>query len=66
MNLIPSYTLNMIKNPSIIENMYLMTSFHNVFLFPHFKYQQLGNDSAGSIPFFEARHILVRYFLMKE
>lgn len=59
---IATCTPNFIKNKQIINDLYLLTSFHKVFLFPHFKYLQLGDDSATGTPSFQARHLLVRHF----
>ena len=61
---IASCTLNLIDSPVIINDLDLMCSFHQSFLFPHFKFLQLADDRASKMPSFQARHLTVRYFLM--
>ena len=41
-----------------------MCSFHESFLFPHFKFLQQADIRASKTPSFQARHLTVRYFLM--
>ena len=36
------------------------------FLFPHFRFLQLGDDKVGNTPSFQARHVTICYFLMLE
>ena len=47
-----------------MNDLYLLTAFHTSWLFPHFKYLQLGDDKAGNTPSFQGRNMLVRYYLM--
>ena len=61
---IASCTLNLIRFAPIMNDLYLLTAFHCSWLFPHFKYLQLGDDKAGNTPSFQGRNMLVRYYLM--
>ena len=63
---ISSCTLDLIKKPVIINDLHLLTSFHAVFLFPYFKYLQLGYSQTGNTLSFQAQHLLVRCFLIRE
>ena len=42
-----------------------MIAFHTAFVFPHFKFLQLGDPKIGGTPSFLGRHITVRYYLMR-
>ena len=61
---IASCTLNLIRSAPIMNDLYLLTAFHCSWLFPHFKYLQLGDEKAGNTPSFQGRNMLVRYYLM--
>ena len=61
---ISSCTLNLIDSPVIINDLHLICLFHEEFLFPHFKFLQLADARASKTPSFQARLLLVRYFLM--
>ena len=47
-----------------MSDIHLLTAIHKWFLFPHFKWCQLGDSKVGGTPSFLSRHMLVRYFLM--
>ena len=57
-NKIASCTLNLMESPQIMNDLHLLTAFHTSFLFPHFKYLQLGDEDARNTPSFQARHLL--------
>ena len=59
-----SATWNLMHRPQTINDLHLLAAFHETFLFPHFKFLQLGDKEAGNTPSFQARHQLIRYFLM--
>jgi len=61
---ISSCTLNLIDSPVIINDLHLICLFHREFLFTHFKFLQLADARASKTPSFQARLLLVRYFLM--
>ena len=61
---IASATLNLMNNAQTVNNLHLLTAFHETFLFPHFKFLQLGDKESGNTPSFQARHQLLWYFLM--
>ena len=61
---IVSATWNLMHNPQTVNDLHLLSAFHKIFLFPHFKFLQLRDKEAGNTPSFQARHQLVRYFLM--
>ena len=61
---IASCTLNLIDKPIIVNDLHLMCFFHEAFLFKHFKFLQLADKRASKTPSFQARLLLVRYFLM--
>jgi len=63
---ISSCTLNLTEQEPIMNDLHMLCSLHEFFIFPHFKYLQLGDKVVGSTPSFQARHILLRYFLMNE
>ena len=63
-NKIASCTLNLIDSPVIINDLHLICLFHKTFLFKHFKFLQLADTRASKTPSFQARLLLVRYFLM--
>ena len=63
---IASCTLNLIKKPVIVNDLELLVAFHKAFLFPHFKFLQLGDPRTGTTSSFLSRHITIRYFLMIE
>lgn len=63
---IASCTLNLIDSKPIRNDLQLIVSFHTTFLFPHFKYLQTGDVASGATPSFQARHLLVRLFLMQD
>ena len=48
----------------IVNDLHMLVAFHQSFLFPHFKFLQLGDKEAGDKPSFQARHLLVRYCMM--
>ena len=48
----------------IINDLHLICLFHQEFLFTHFKFLQLADARASKTPSFQARLLLVRYFLM--
>ena len=54
----------LMQEPVIMPEIYLLTAIHKCFLFPHFKWCQLGDSKVGGTPSFLSRHMLVRYFLM--
>ena len=47
-----------------MSDVHLLVAIHTWFLFPHFKWSQLGDPDVGGTPSFMSRHMLVRYFLM--
>ena len=57
-------TLSLIQEPIIMSDVHLLVAIHTWFLFPHFKWSQLGDPDVGGTPSFMSRHMLVRYFLM--
>lgn len=63
---ISSCTLNLTEQKPIMNDLDMLCSLHEFFIFPHFKYLQLGDTVVGSTPSFQARHLLLRYFLMNE
>ena len=52
------------ESKPIVNDLHLLVLFHTAFLFPHFKFLQLGNKASGDQPSFQARHLLVRYCMM--
>ena len=63
---IASCTLHLINKPVIVNDLELLVAFHEAFLFPHFKFLQLGDPRTGTTASFLSRHITIRYFLMME
>ena len=61
---ISSCTLNLIDSSLIINDFYLICVFCQSFFFPHFKFLQLADKHGSITPSFQARHLMVRYFLM--
>ena len=59
-------TLLLIKTPIIISDVRLLAVMHTWFIFPHFKWCQLGDPAVGNTSSFLSRHMLVRYFIMSE
>ena len=63
---IASATSSLIDEPMIISDVHLLSVIHRWFLFPHFKWCQLGDPEVGVTPSFQSRHMMVRYFLMMD
>ena len=61
---ISSCTLNLTDSPLIINDLQLICAFHQSFLFPHFKFLQLADKHESNTPSFQARHLMVIYFLI--
>ena len=59
-------TLNLIRNKIIINDLHLLVSFHEAFLYPHFKFLQNGEPQIKNSSSFIARHTTVRLFLVME
>ena len=62
--MVAASTLGLIKEPMILSNFCLLTTFHTWFVIVHFNWCQKRNPEAGDTPSFQAQHMLVRYFLM--
>ena len=63
---VASATYTLIQEPVIISDVHLLVAIHKWFLFPHFKWCQLGDNAVGGTPSFSARNMLVRYFSMMD
>ena len=63
-NKISTWTLSLMKSPPIINDLYLLTGFHEAWLFPNFKYSHMGDKAIVNTQSFQERHLLVRYYLM--
>lgn len=44
----------------------LIKFLHTYFIFPHFTYLQGGDPLTGDVPSYQARLLLVHYFLMRQ
>ena len=64
LNKIASGLLSLMKEPIIVSDIKLISSFHGVFLNQHFNWLQNGDEGIGGTPGYLGRHMLVRYFLM--
>eukprot|EP00957_Ditylum_brightwellii_P112775 8597749-Ditylum_brightwellii.AAC.1 len=58
-----SYTLSLMNNQAIMNNLELLVSYHKTFMDPPFTFLQLGNARTCNIPAFQSRHIAIHYFL---
>jgi len=59
---IASCTLHLIEQKVIVNDLFLLCAVHEFFIFPHFKYLQLGDRAVRNTPAFQARHLLLQYF----
>ena len=57
---------NLMQKKVIKADVNVIASIHTHFIFPHFKYLQEGDPLTGNVAGYQARSMLVRYFLMHE
>ena len=57
---------SLIKKSVVLNDLELLVTFHEAFLFPHFRFLHLGDLQTGNKASFLCRHITIRYFLMIE
>ena len=61
---ISSCTLNLVDSPLIIDDLHLICTFNQSFLFPHFKFLKLADKHGSNTASFQARYLTVIYLLM--
>ena len=65
-NKIASYTLNLMITPVIMNDLEMRIAFHTAFIFPHFKFMQIGDPKTGGTPIFLGRHCTLGYHIIQK